>query len=173
MHWDPSLSELKLLQTRYLLRKVEPYQNTATILIAGDFNSEPASDVYELFITGNCTEQLQLKTNLTFGDLLPLELTAETPNENTIKDKQSREHQLYLHSAYGNYREQGEPKFTNVNTGFVGTLDYLFFESAKLLPLTLLELPEENTLGVMSLPNQLFSSDHICLRAEFAINSAY
>jgi len=85
------------------------------------------------------------------------------------KQHKIREHQLQLNSAYGNYREEGEPKFTNSNTGFLGTLDYLFFDY-KLTQLSLLELPEENTLGA-SLPNQQFSSDHLCLRAEFAINT--
>jgi len=129
MYWDPSMSELKLLQARYLIRKVESFQSNALILIAGDFNSEPTSDVYELFVTGNCTEQLLLKTTLTFGDLLPPELKTESIvlNENNEKQYKIREHQLQLNSAYSNYREEGEPKFTNVNTGFLGTLDYLFF----------------------------------------------
>ncbi|KAI1310276.1 hypothetical protein EDD11_003776 [Mortierella claussenii] len=69
----------------------------------------------------------------------------------------------------------GEPIFTNFATWFKDTLDYVYLldeplneEGARLVPLKLLEIPDKSFLG-HGLPNENFSSDHLCLMVEFAI----
>ncbi|KAF9928588.1 hypothetical protein BGZ65_006198 [Modicella reniformis] len=68
----------------------------------------------------------------------------------------------------------GEPVFTNYATWFKDTLDYVYLydeyvpeNGACLVPLKLLEIPDKSHLG-HGLPNENFSSDHLCLVVEFA-----
>ncbi|KAG0371837.1 hypothetical protein BGX24_001108 [Mortierella sp. AD032] len=69
----------------------------------------------------------------------------------------------------------GEPMFTNFATWFKDTLDYVYLydqpipeSGARLVPLRLLEIPDKSFLG-HGLPDENFSSDHLCLMVEFAI----
>ncbi|OAQ33261.1 Endonuclease/exonuclease/phosphatase [Linnemannia elongata AG-77] len=69
----------------------------------------------------------------------------------------------------------GEPTFTNFATWFKDTLDYVYLydqpipeSGAQLVPLRLLEIPDKSFLG-HGLPDENFSSDHLCLMVEFAI----
>lgn len=69
----------------------------------------------------------------------------------------------------------GEPTFTNFATWFKDTLDYIYLydqpipeSGARLVPLRLLEIPDKSFLG-HGLPDENFSSDHLCLMVEFAI----
>ncbi|KAG0368617.1 Endonuclease/exonuclease/phosphatase [Gamsiella multidivaricata] len=71
----------------------------------------------------------------------------------------------------------GEPIFTNFATWFKDTLDYVYLfdeprpeNGARLVPLRLLEIPDQSFLG-HGLPDENFSSDHLCLMVEFAILS--
>ncbi|KAG0045417.1 hypothetical protein BGZ83_009381 [Gryganskiella cystojenkinii] len=71
----------------------------------------------------------------------------------------------------------GEPAFTNFANWFKDTLDYVYLldeplqaEGARLVPLRLLEIPDASFLG-HGLPDENFSSDHLCLLVEFAILS--
>ncbi|KAF9284354.1 hypothetical protein BGZ68_004762 [Mortierella alpina] len=69
----------------------------------------------------------------------------------------------------------GEPTFTNFATWFKDTLDYVYLydqpipeAGARLVPLRLLEIPDKSFLG-HGLPDENFSSDHLCLMVEFAL----
>lgn len=69
----------------------------------------------------------------------------------------------------------GEPIFTNFATWFKDTLDYVYLydqpipeAGARLVPLRLLEIPDKSFLG-HGLPDENFSSDHLCLMVEFAL----
>lgn len=69
----------------------------------------------------------------------------------------------------------GEPTFTNYATWFKDTLDYVYLRDepepengARLVPLRLLETPDKSHLG-HGLPDENFSSDHLCLMVEFAL----
>lgn len=62
-------------------------------------------------------------------------------------------------------------QWTNVSKDFKGTLDYIFYTHESLVPVALLELPEDSTVQKTKnsgLPNEHWSSDHIALMAEFA-----
>ncbi|KAG0269512.1 hypothetical protein DFQ27_003200 [Actinomortierella ambigua] len=75
----------------------------------------------------------------------------------------------------------GEPKFTNYATWFKDTLDYVYLleesdpalytpSSLRLYPRRLLEIPDHSWLG-NGLPDEHFSSDHLCLLVEFYIRT--
>jgi hypothetical protein len=77
----------------------------------------------------------------------------------------------HVHSTHG------EPTFTNFATWFKDTLDYVYLRDepipengARLVPLRLLEIPDKSHLG-HGLPDESFSSDHLCLVVDFAILS--
>lgn len=66
-------------------------------------------------------------------------------------------------------------RFTNMTTGFRGTLDYVLYTSNSLAPTALLELPDETEVRPRpgtGLPNEIWSSDHIALLAEFAFRQS-
>lgn len=59
-------------------------------------------------------------------------------------------------------------QFTNLSKNFKGTLDYIFYTPESLVPVSTLELPEESEIMRLGgLPNEIWSSDHIALIAEF------
>ncbi|KAG0226129.1 hypothetical protein BGW42_003918 [Actinomortierella wolfii] len=73
----------------------------------------------------------------------------------------------------------GEPKFTNYATWFKDTLDYVYLledtdpnkytpSPLRLYPQKLLEIPDNSWLG-NGLPDEKFSSDHLCLMVEFGM----
>ncbi len=65
-----------------------------------------------------------------------------------------------------------EPHFTNYTERFKGTLDYIFYTSASLELLSILELPPLGDIAHhVALPNMLYSSDHLALKAEFAVRT--
>jgi CCR4-NOT transcription complex subunit 6 len=61
-------------------------------------------------------------------------------------------------------------QFTNVSKDFKGTLDYILYTTDSLVPVALLDLPDESLVQKhkqSGLPNEHWSSDHIALMAEF------
>ncbi len=53
---------------------------------------------------------------------------------------------------------------------FKGTLDYILYTTDSLVPVALLDLPDESLVQKnrqVGLPNEHWSSDHIALMAEF------
>lgn len=76
---------------------------------------------------------------------------------------------LRLRSAYE--RVLGvEPDFTNFTADFVGTIDYIWYETSGLQPLQVLRLPERQTVSsCQALPSPVFPSDHLPLLASFAL----
>mmetsp|Transcript_6567 Transcript_6567/g.7951 ORF Transcript_6567/g.7951 Transcript_6567/m.7951 type:complete len:527 (+) Transcript_6567:92-1672(+) len=64
LHWQPEFSELKLMQAEHLLKevykiwtKVSQNGEDARILMCGDFNSKPESNVYRLMTSGQAVEK--------------------------------------------------------------------------------------------------------------------
>lgn len=157
IHWDPSFSDVKLMQVQFMMEKLAtiaapgtPFEK-APIIICGDFNSVPTSGPYELLTTG--------KAPSTHPDLL------EGHNYGSYS-KSGFAHSLKLESAYG---FMGEPPFTNYTLGFVGVLDYIFFTSKSLRATQVLQPVEVSTVKSTRLPNPFYSSDHVSLMAELQI----
>ncbi|GMH46198.1 hypothetical protein BSKO_14166, partial [Bryopsis sp. KO-2023] len=174
IHANPDHSDVKLWQVHTLLKGLEKIAASAEIpiIVAGDFNSEPGSAAHTLLVmqgidqthpeTGNDPAQF-------LRNLLPVQ------------------HKLPLRSAYSSmFMSAGEsadqrrrleptlqePLFTNCTMDYKGTLHYIFYTPTLLQPTSLLELPSDQEAQIhvgSGLPNARYSSDHICLLAEFQL----
>ncbi|KAK6478979.1 protein angel-like protein 1-like [Huso huso] len=100
-------------------------------------------------------------------------------------------HGLNLTSVYSHYfSDTGRPEVTTLHSGFGATVDYIFYTAEpvsngqqggrRLLqdgPLKLLGrlslLSEEDLWAMKGLPNEIYSSDHICLLAKFRLDTSY
>lgn len=151
IYWDPELADVKLAQVRYFLSRLaqfkllvsDKFDWSPSVVVAGDFNSLPESQVYQ-YLTSGSSE---------LGSL------PEIPDDVRIP----------LCSVYASTR--GEPHFTNCTPGFTGTLDYILFSpSGDIKPVSYLELPEPEAADVQGgLPNYYHPSDHLPIGAEFEI----
>jgi mRNA deadenylase 3'-5' endonuclease subunit Ccr4 len=76
-----------------------------------------------------------------------------------------------LHPELASTEWEGEARFTNYAT-WKGTLDYIMQvmdeESKDVKLLQLLRLPNED-MCQPGLPNRVYSSDHLCIMAEYAL----
>jgi hypothetical protein len=56
LYWNPSRPQVKLRQSKYLMDRFAVFRGDAPGVLAGDFNSVPQSDPYQLITTGKCRE---------------------------------------------------------------------------------------------------------------------
>jgi len=86
-----------------------------------------------------------------------------------------------LRSVYGTYQQafttadscewNGEPSYTSY-AKWHGTIDYIFQVEGdtQLKTVGILEIPPEAYIQkLVSLPNDLYGSDHVCIQAEFVL----
>eukprot|EP00004_Rigifila_ramosa_P000909 TRINITY_DN10919_c0_g1_i1.p1 TRINITY_DN10919_c0_g1~~TRINITY_DN10919_c0_g1_i1.p1 ORF type:complete len:354 (+),score=58.23 TRINITY_DN10919_c0_g1_i1:549-1610(+) len=155
LHWNPAYSDIKLIQTHFLLEELEgiskkfaePGSVGVPIVLCGDFNSLPNSAAYNLIrgIPVSPSHPDWLGNN--YGNL------TERPLEHSS---------LGLKSAYE--ITIGEPPFTNKTREFVGVLDYIFVSTHSLAVSAICEPPTENALRHLhALPAPHFPSDHILI----------
>ncbi|CDS06803.1 hypothetical protein LRAMOSA09328 [Lichtheimia ramosa] len=167
LHWDPSFADVKLVQVGMLLDGIEKfatkylnppstspngptYASTSDLptLIAGDFNSEPHSGVYEFLSKG-----LVRENHDDFGEYLYGDYT-----------KEGLSHNLNLKSAYASIDEL---PFTNYTPDFKGVLDYIWSTTNTLQVMSLLGPIDKQYLNkVIAFPNPHFPSDHIPIMVE-------
>jgi len=159
IYWDPEKSDVKLFQVYALLHHLETLALTCPLIVAGDFNSEPDSAVYELLSTGMVSPNHKDLQQDPVNVLSRLQLGTS----------------LNLSSSYAILGR--EPEFTNYTLGYVGTLDYIWYSPDSLRVVSLLQMPDEaalfNVNGKMqqhkSIPNELWSSDHCALLCDFRV----
>ncbi len=136
----------RLAQVAALLEKLEdlrrgPEYANKPLVICGDFNCSPSSQIYKLLTTGTCD-------NVKVG-LLP---------------NQQLRHGLELKSAYAHYSPNGEPSYTARYKKGATVSDYIFYSTKGLTPVALLNIPEKEG----QLLSSDFPSDHMSLQACFA-----
>ncbi len=151
--------DVKLWQTVALLRELENFvtQRDLPFILAGDFNSEPHSAVYQFLTEGGI--------NSNHGDL-------ENVSDKMIPGLESSRHSLGLVSVMHLATGQ-EPVFTNYTENFRGTLDYILFNPNRLRLTSFVAIPEESELKYCGfLPNAVFASDHFYLCCDFVLASA-
>uniref|UniRef100_A0A7S3ANS8 HTH La-type RNA-binding domain-containing protein n=1 Tax=Haptolina ericina TaxID=156174 RepID=A0A7S3ANS8_9EUKA len=150
--------QMVMITTARLIAKYGPQ----TSLVFGcDLNSIPGSGVYHLLQSGRVAEA--------HPHLRIIAEHVEMPSFGEYGGGGGCLVQpLQLQSAYGFLLGQ-EPLFTNFTSKFVGTLDYIFYDTQTLTPTQLLMLPKEDTVRLEgSLPSSRFPSDHLPLMAHFA-----
>ena len=121
------------------------------LLICGDFNSEADSAVCDLLAHGGFGSQHSDFDDRNYGSY----------SADGIK------HPFTLKSSY-----DGEMKFTNHTPTYTGVLDYIWYSSNSLRVQKLLAGIDENYISkIPGFPNEHFPSDHVALKAEFAVVS--
>lgn len=151
--WDPAYSDVKLVQSYFLLTKIQTFLRDNTrlqldtpLFITGDFNSLPDSGMYELYSKG--------KVSGSHRDMKSYPLS-----QNLVQP-------LILQSAYAVLNEP----FSNYPAHFHGTLDYIWFTPKSLKMVTILESPTKSQLEeYVAIPSPLWSSDHLALVAKFVV----
>ncbi|EGZ29401.1 hypothetical protein PHYSODRAFT_309762 [Phytophthora sojae] len=144
LFWDPMQEDVKLLQSRRMLRTIEVFTRTldASIptIFSGDFNSLPDSKVYSFITEGN-------HFNSAYAQYGP---DGEPPFTNVNGDAKTDDGKLV-------------PRF-------VGTLDYIFYRSPRIRPAALMEIMSfEDASKEVALPSTISPSDHLPLLCEFHI----
>jgi len=159
MHWNPSFSDVKIMQSYLLLKGISSYLEklkcpaNMPIVILGDFNSTPDSGVYQFLTAGS----------------LPSGHAEFLGHDYGISSSKKINHSLSLYSAYD--VTCGEPSFTNFTADFTGVLDYIFFASPLLKVVGVLEPMRKDMLpGIVGLPHPQYPSDHLPIACEFVLS---
>ncbi|GIY26765.1 2',5'-phosphodiesterase 12 [Caerostris darwini] len=151
LYFHPDSDNIRLLQATscilYLENLLSKYQKenpsyTTSLILCGDFNSCPEFGVYKLMTEGSLSEDcIDWNSN-------PEEIVPGIPLK----------HSLSLGSACGT------PTYTNYTEGFVGCLDYIFYNKSHFEVLDVVPLPDhEHVIKYKALPNKVFPSDHLAL----------
>lgn len=164
LYWDPELTDVKIFQIDAFMHELEMLIHNrrlgadVPVIVAGDFNSQPVSSVYEFLSTGACTMT-----------------KADVPDDPyNVLTTCRLQHNLPMRSAY--LLTGAEPSFTNYTHNFVGVLDYIWFGES-VMATAVLEIPDERSLfgkeaetgSEDGIPNAQWSSDHIALLTEFQL----
>ncbi|KAH9920125.1 Endonuclease/exonuclease/phosphatase [Fomitopsis serialis] len=121
------------------------------LIICGDFNSLPASGVYEFLSNGSVAHNHADFMGHTYG-----KYTSE-----------GLRHRLGLKSAYA---ATGEPPMTNYTPSFQGPIDYIWYSMSNLSVNAVLgEVDNAYLEKVVGFPNAHFPSDHLCIVSEFRV----
>lgn len=165
LYWDPDLTDVKLFQVDVFMQELELLIQSrrlgadVPVIVAGDFNSEPISSVYELLSTGSCSMSKPDAPDDAYNVLSSCRL----------------QHNLHMRSSYS--LAGAEPAYTNYTHNFVGVLDYIWYGVENVVPTAIMEIPDERLLfgeeaessAVDGIPNAQWSSDHVALLTEFQL----
>lgn len=183
--WNPKYSDVKTIQACLLVEEVERtarrYQNpTSTsrnnqlatpLIICGDFNSTPSSDVYRVY-SGEST----------LADIIsnPESSGLHGRDYGRFTDpiyKWNIARYLSLKSAYSTPFGDGQRiPFTNYTPDFTAVIDYLWYSTATLsVEAVLEEVDPAHVKSVLGFPSEFCPSDHISIMAKFKlrINSGH
>ena len=121
------------------------------LIMCGDFNADAGTGAYDLIVNGSLPGNHPDLNNRGYG--------------NFTRDGMS--HPFRLKSAYNGTEELS---FTNYTPTFSGVLDYIWYSTSSLQVRQLLGNVDEDYLRkVPGFPNHHFPSDHLALKAEFAV----
>jgi CCR4-NOT transcription complex subunit 6 len=153
--------DVKLWQTQHLLLEVERVMtqhagstSAIPLVVAGDFNSLPGSDPHTLLSAGG----IQPESGDPYGLLSTLPLRHNMPLRSAMATVGAHANA----SAESHELQRMEPPYTNYTAHFVGTLDYIFYNTGVIRPTATLEVT--NT-GYM--PSAQHPSDHLPIASDF------
>lgn len=188
IHWDYTKHLLQTLQGCLVYNELVGFSQKYSVdaqLYCGDFNTQPQNELYKILTeTGsvsNESKKLFLKSDLKVNIIQTQSnaLKRFLPGVTTNKTVQMPYFQVFeecysipntMCSAYKTILGR-EPKFTNYTFHFKGCLDYILYNPNGLCPVSIFDLPKESDLkSEIALPNMVFQSDHISLKAEFTFD---
>ncbi|XP_022123100.2 2',5'-phosphodiesterase 12 [Pieris rapae] len=151
LYFHPDADHIRLIQggiiiywlknIQYKLRTQYPDKRISMIL-CGDFNSDPQSGIYKLYTTGHAPSTLPDWKSNTEQAITGLSL----------------EQPILLGSACGT------PQYTNFTAGFAECLDYIYYDVNNLEVEQVVPFPSVEELRAhIALPSIVFPSDHIAV----------
>lgn len=181
LYFHPDADHIRLLQAGMCVKYLESViveevkqkhvQDTdkMSIIFAGDFNSDPASGIFQLMTTGRIpvdykdwgSSEWQFKgfCFLT-GEINQSNLLLFSDPEEWIKDIEL-EHPFKIGNATG-------CSLTNYTEGFKECLDYIYYQMDHLQVERTVPMPTEEQLSAhIAIPSIVFPSDHVALVADF------
>lgn len=167
LYWSPQFNDVKVIQTKVLLGVLEEFIDiedrcNPVVVMCGDFNSTPHSDVFHLLEEGQVdTETSPEFTNKYYGEIL----NAEKLEKGKILNP------FLLATAYKKLlRTDGHGlEFTSYTRSLTAVLDHIWYSNDIFQVKRILgEVDQEycNRTDVKGFPNRQFPSDHIPLVAE-------
>ena len=153
LYFKPDADYVRLLQTAMILRELETIKAVCesnsniefSIVLCGDFNSQPSYGVYEFI------------NNKVIDENHPDWKSIEGEHVENLKI----EHSVNMKSACGT------PKYTTYTMGFKGCLDYIFYQSDTVSVKNVIPFPTEEELSQFEgLPNLVYPSDHLACVAD-------
>lgn len=198
--WEPTLADVKLVQTAILMENVTKMAERYVRLPAiKDKKNMQVPTVYEdgqetrkelpdpapsqeyrsntdipLFVCGdyNSTEDSSVYEFLSTGRVAPDHKELKSYQYGTLT-RDGAEHPFSLRSAYVHLKDTpDELIFTNYVPGFAEAIDYIWYSTNTLEVISLLGPPDRNYLKrVPGFPHYHFPADHIQIMAEFAIKA--
>lgn len=156
LFWNPVYPDVKILQAWWMLKQVARLKDKYgyPVIIGGDFNSTPTSEVVEMITTGLVPRSHADISHVPDG---VLDLLTPVP--------------LRLHSAYGD-----TVTMTNFTPPFTDVIDYVFLDE-NVEAVRLLEVPSKmsisDTLDVTGFPAGEWPSDHIALGVEIQLQPTF
>lgn len=170
LYWNPDFEFVKYGQMAKILMDLEKkYSSSVPVIIAGDLNSLPNSNVMK-YIYRKSPDM----NSINRGDI--------SKNRKLIGELwEEKAHHLELRSAYDSYKlgslmdqEQAEaannhhPDFTTYTQEFIGTLDYIFYSTKHFQVSQVLNVPNHDPeIKSAKLPNKVYPSDHLKIAARF------
>lgn len=163
LYWDPRLADVKLAQAKHTLSQLAAFVSASPlsssqpvrILLGGDFNSTPGSEVHEALLAAHTVDALS--TGADDGQAAP-PAVADGSRPPPLAPLPR------LRSAYG----PAEPALSTHTPTFTACIDYLLHSEGGLRVSRFLAPPDKGTLG-KGLPDARHPSDHLPLAADIFI----
>ena len=158
LFWNPTYPEVKLLQASLLLQQVHEHfpevGHGIPLVLCGDLNSLPNSDVYRLLSKGKVHAS-----------------NVRGREKGALRKSDLQSPIGALRSCYAQASgSRAEPEFTNFPRKFCGTLDYIFVGGGGIEPVRVRALPSRAWIKQNGhLPNRHLGSDHLALVADVAL----
>jgi CCR4-NOT transcription complex subunit 6 len=149
--------EIKLWQAWQLTQALEEFaiSRNLPVVLCGDLNSTPTSAVYS-FLAGQQVD--------------PSHPDVVNDQHGLLPDPRGITHSLPLDSAYRAVTGS-EPPFTNYTDNFKGVLDYIWYDTDNVRPVsaaTMLDVEDIEKDGI-AIPNVQFGSDHIMMISDLQL----
>jgi CCR4-NOT transcription complex subunit 6 len=182
LYWSDIYYFVRILQLAKLIDFISRLKYEGSIILAGDFNFTPDTLEYR-YISGNISLEEISKMELTetqkkhIVNLKPEFLEEKSKLIEDVGKIIATMKLQKFESSYSTYTKLvecnhknielngGEPAYT-VHAGASLCLDYIYFSGEQLKVRNILKIPEEEAFEE-GIPNDTFSSDHICLMTEF------
>ncbi|KAI3402690.1 hypothetical protein KGF56_004571 [Candida oxycetoniae] len=166
LYWSPKFNDVKVLQTKLLLNELESFINgeeDTCVILLGDLNSNPQSDVYKL-LRGNKIDTLSSREFLgrQYGK-----------NNALISQEGEITNPFNFLSVYEPFIKSNHLHFTSFSPTYCGVIDHILVSNEMKIHKVLGEVDQNyfKSLKMKGFPNSQFPSDHIPIAAEISYSS--